>query len=299
MDYKRYFTVVQIAEKWEISERRVRKHCQNKRVKGVRKEGGMYFIPRHAEKPVDLREYRGLDADRRKRELFQKLDAYRDKVYKLEFIDHNDLRESKIESIFCLCLYWGKDEAIRKRCKYLLTDSSAIFSSEAHIEMSNCRDDTLRRYKEANDYINHLAKKKVSIPGLIRKMYFMFEDKNEQDDCYRAIAEDDGEQISMSRKVEKSIRDYRKWKCHPVEKVVRFFFEFLSYAPLDWQSIPIGCFLCDFLLKQSGYPTILEWEGFEKLFNTYINSENLKPAIDYTVRLLRKRMREGVKNIRK
>ena len=51
----KYCTTKEIAEKWNISDRRVRTLCRENRVDGVREEGGVYYVPSDAKKPADRR----------------------------------------------------------------------------------------------------------------------------------------------------------------------------------------------------------------------------------------------------
>ena len=46
----------QAAKKWNISERRVQKLCEENRIPGVSKIGYMWLIPKDAEKPADGRQ---------------------------------------------------------------------------------------------------------------------------------------------------------------------------------------------------------------------------------------------------
>lgn len=50
-----YISVKQAAEKWQISERRIQKLCEEKRIDGVVRLGHAWLIPRNSEKPVDKR----------------------------------------------------------------------------------------------------------------------------------------------------------------------------------------------------------------------------------------------------
>lgn len=50
-----YISVKEAALKWEISERRVPKLCEEKRIEGVMRFGHSWMIPQTAEKPCDLR----------------------------------------------------------------------------------------------------------------------------------------------------------------------------------------------------------------------------------------------------
>lgn len=50
-----YISVKQAAEKWEISERRIQKLCEEKRIEGAIRFGHAWAIPRDAKKPADKR----------------------------------------------------------------------------------------------------------------------------------------------------------------------------------------------------------------------------------------------------
>lgn len=50
-----YLTTSEVAEKWEISRRRVTILCEQGRIEGVIQKGNMWLIPMEAKKPVDGR----------------------------------------------------------------------------------------------------------------------------------------------------------------------------------------------------------------------------------------------------
>ena len=50
-----YISVKEASEKWDISERRIQKLCEEKRIPGVFRFGRSWAIPAEAEKPVDGR----------------------------------------------------------------------------------------------------------------------------------------------------------------------------------------------------------------------------------------------------
>ena len=50
-----YISAPEAAKKWGISERRVQKLCEEKRIPGVAKFSRMWLIPKDAEKRVDAR----------------------------------------------------------------------------------------------------------------------------------------------------------------------------------------------------------------------------------------------------
>lgn len=50
-----YISVQEAAKKWDISERRVQKLCEENRIPGVKHFSRMWLIPKDAEKPTDRR----------------------------------------------------------------------------------------------------------------------------------------------------------------------------------------------------------------------------------------------------
>lgn len=50
-----YMSCPEAAKKWNISERRVQKLCEEKRIPDVSKIGYMWLIPKDAKKPIDAR----------------------------------------------------------------------------------------------------------------------------------------------------------------------------------------------------------------------------------------------------
>ena len=54
----KYLTTAEIAEKWEISRRRVNTLCNEGRIRGELQKGKMWLIPDTAKKPEDGRRTR-------------------------------------------------------------------------------------------------------------------------------------------------------------------------------------------------------------------------------------------------
>lgn len=53
-----FISVREAASKWEISERRVQRLCEDGRIEGIERFGRSWMIPKDAEKPNDLRKER-------------------------------------------------------------------------------------------------------------------------------------------------------------------------------------------------------------------------------------------------
>ncbi len=54
-----YLTIQEIADLWGISHRRVGVLCSEGRIKGARKMGPIWVIPKDANKPEDMRKSKG------------------------------------------------------------------------------------------------------------------------------------------------------------------------------------------------------------------------------------------------
>lgn len=55
-----YMTSAEIAEKWNISQRRVAIYCKEGRIEGAVLKGRMWMIPSDAKKPTDPRKVRNI-----------------------------------------------------------------------------------------------------------------------------------------------------------------------------------------------------------------------------------------------
>ena len=62
-----YITIKELAEKWNLTVRRVQILCAEGRIPGVQKFGRAWVIPKDAERPVDARVKTGEDTNWRKR----------------------------------------------------------------------------------------------------------------------------------------------------------------------------------------------------------------------------------------
>ena len=50
-----YMTVIEAAEKWDISTRRIQLLCAEDRIEGAVKRAGSWFLPANTKKPKDAR----------------------------------------------------------------------------------------------------------------------------------------------------------------------------------------------------------------------------------------------------
>ena len=77
-----YISVKQAAERWGLSDRRVRLLCEQQKIEGVIKNGRSYNIPVNAIKPADGRNLRGKIISPEYLSLFTKVDAFKNELNK-------------------------------------------------------------------------------------------------------------------------------------------------------------------------------------------------------------------------
>lgn len=77
-----YLTVRELAEKWNLSERRIRLMCSEGKIKGVIRKGRSYRIPSDAIRPVDGRAVRGKKIPQQYQELFAEIDSMKKELHR-------------------------------------------------------------------------------------------------------------------------------------------------------------------------------------------------------------------------
>lgn len=95
-----YLSVKEMAEKWNLSERRIRLMCSEGKIKGVVQKGRSYRIPADAIRPVDGRAVRGKQIPEKYKELFAEIDSLKKEVHCCRFLtseSRDKIREEFLE----------------------------------------------------------------------------------------------------------------------------------------------------------------------------------------------------------
>jgi len=173
-----YMTVKQAAEKWGISERRVRILCAEGKVFGVIREGRSWMIPADAGKPEDGR-FKATESlleaiERKKRELDTRRPLTEGELERLteEFIVEYTYNSNAIE---------GNTLTLRETDMVLRGLTIGRKPLKDHKEAVG--------HKEAFDFVRDLVKNQVPLSESIIKQihYLVLADKWENRDAYRRI----------------------------------------------------------------------------------------------------------------
>ncbi|MFW5668848.1 MAG: Fic family protein [Acetivibrio ethanolgignens] len=173
-----YMTVKQTAEKWGISDRRVRILCSEGKIPGVTREGRSWMIPTDAKKPEDGR-FKTVESlldiiDRKKIKLDSRRPLTEGEVERLteEFIVEYTYNSNAIE---------GNTLTLRETdmvLRGLTIDKKPL---KDHMEVVG--------HKEAFDFVRDLVKEQVPLSESIIKQihYLVLADKKEDRGIYRQI----------------------------------------------------------------------------------------------------------------
>lgn len=249
-----FMTVKQAAEKWGVSDRRIRVLCSGGKISGAYQEGRGWKIPIDACKPADGR-YKSkesifLQIDRKKKELDSKRPLTEGEAARLneEFIVEYTYNSNAIE---------GNTLTLRETdlvLRGLTVDKKPL---KDHMEAVG--------HKEAFDFVGELVKDNAPISeSIIKQIHcLVLADKKEDRGVYRRIpvhilgAKNEPVQpYLIEPKMQQLLQDFVKSDEHIVTKLARFHIEFEGIHPFIDGNGRTGRLLVNLELMKAGYPPI-------------------------------------------
>ena len=249
-----FMTVKQAAEKWGISDRRIRVLCSEGKIPGAYQEGRGWKIPADAEKPADGR-YRSKESillriDKKKKELDGRRPLTDGEVARLneEFIVEYTYNSNAIE---------GNTLTLRETdlvLRGLTIDQKPL---KDHMEAVG--------HKEAFEYVSELVKDNVPISeNVIKQIHFLvLADKKDDRGVYRRVPvrimgaqHEPVQPYLIESKMEQLLLDFKESSEHIVTKLARFHIEFEGIHPFIDGHGRTGRLLVNLELMKAGYPPI-------------------------------------------
>ena len=249
-----FMTVKQAAEKWGVSDRRIRVLCAEGKISGAYQEGRGWKIPVDAEKPADGR-YRSRESilsriDQKKKELDGRRPLTEGEVARLneEFIVEYTYNSNAIE---------GNTLTLRETdlvLRGLTIDKKPL---KDHMEAVG--------HKEAFEYVSELVKENVPISeSVIKQIHFLvLADKKDDRGVYRRVPvrimgaqHEPVQPYLIEPKMEQLLRDFAESSEHIVTKLARFHIEFEGIHPFIDGNGRTGRLLVNLELMKAGYPPI-------------------------------------------
>lgn len=249
-----YLTVKQVAEKWKISDRRVRALCAQGKIDGAFQDGRLWKIPVDAQKPSDSR-YKSTNSllsqiDLKKQELDKKRTLTEGEVARLneEFAVEYTYNSNAIE---------GNTLTLRETdlvLKGLTIDKKPL---KDHLEVIG--------HKEAFDFVRELVEKEADLNENVIKQihYLVLSDKIQDRGVYRRVpvkimgaTNEPVQPYLIEPKMNELMHNYKKNTEHIVSKLARFHIEFESIHPFIDGNGRTGRLLVNLELMKAGYPPI-------------------------------------------
>lgn len=272
-----YITVKQAAERWDISDRRVRILCAEGKIPGVIREGRSWKIPADAKKPEDGR-YKAAESlleriDRKKKELDSKRPLTEGEVERLteEFVVEYTYNSNAIE---------GNTLTLRETDMVLRGLTIAQKPLKDHMEAIG--------HREAFDYVRDLVKDRAPLSERVIKQihYLVLADKKEDRGVYRKVpvrimgAKHEPVQPYMIQpKMEELLASYKNSTEHMIPRLARFHIEFEGIHPFIDGNGRTGRLIVNLELMKAGFPPIdikfTDRVAYYNAFDAYYEKHNL------------------------
>jgi Fic family protein len=255
-----YITVKEAADKWNISDRRVRILCSEGMIEGAVKEGGSYRIPSDSVKPVDRRSLRGKEIPGKYQALFRRIDAKREELASRRPLTQGELR--RLQEEFLLEFTYNSN-AIEGNT--LTLQETALVLEGITIDKKPLKDHLEAvGHKEAFEYVKQLVSEGQEFSErVIKEIHsLVLMDRWEDRGVYRKIpvrimgaTHEPPQPYMVPVLMEKLIKDHTAMqkKLHAIELVARFHMVFEGIHPFIDGNGRTGRLLLNLELMQNKY----------------------------------------------
>lgn len=275
-----YLSTKEIAEKWGISDRRVRIFCDEGKIDGAFKEGKSWRIPENAQKPIDNRLKISGNIPQEFESIFTRIENKRSELNKRRPLTKGEV--GRLTKEF-LVEFTYNSNAIEGNT-LTLSETEAVINDNVTIGGKPLKDHLEAiGHKEAYKYMLMLAdNKKPFSERIIKEIHsLVLADKQEDRGIYRRIPvrisgalHEPPRPYMISPLMEKLIAEYKDMQdIHTIERAALFHLKFESIHPFVDGNGRCGRLLLNFDLIKNGYPNInikfIDRQKYYDCFNDY------------------------------
>lgn len=284
-----YMSVLQAAEKWGISDRRVRLLCQQQKIHNVVKQGRAYLIPADAEKPDDGRRTRYKRNNRPYDTLFAEVDALKKELDNRRPLTQGELQRLREEF---LVEYTYNSNAIEGNT--LTLQETALVLEGVTIDKKPLKDHLEAvGHRDAFLYVLELVRNKTPISEFVIKQIhtLVLMDRPEDRGVYRRIPvrimgafHEPTDPVLVPEQMEKLVKEFAaNKKMHPIEKAALFHLKFEGIHPFVDGNGRTGRLILNLMLMQAGYPPInvkySDRKRYYEVFDSFYRDGDASPMI--------------------
>ena len=261
MSRTEYIGVRQAAQKWGISDRRVRVLCEQGRIAGARKEGRSYLIPSEALKPADGRRLRGRLVPQEFAALFVRIDSMKEELGRRRPLTTGEVKRLQDEF---LVEFTYNSNAIEGNT--LTLGETAMVLEGITVDGKPLKDHLEAvGHRDAFRYVQQLVAVKAPFSErVIKEIHsLVLLDKPEDRGVYRRIPvrivgahHEPPQPYLVPMQMERLIADFAEDRRHPVHSAALFHLKFEGVHPFVDGNGRTGRLILNPALMRHGYPPI-------------------------------------------
>lgn len=295
--------MVQAAELWGISDRRVRILCQQGKIEGVIQKGRSYLIPSNAVKPIDGRTLRHKDVSEQYIALFSRIDALKEQLDRRRPLTVGELQRLQEEF---LVEYTYNSNAIEGNT--LTLQETALVLEGITIDRKPLKDHLEAvGHKDAFLYVQELVRDNIPFSETIIKQIhtLVLMDRPEDRGIYRHIPvrimgayHTPPDPVIVPEMMGKLVVEFAKKKLHPIESAALFHLKFEGIHPFVDGNGRTGRLILNLFLMQNGYPPInvkfADRKRYYDAFDSYYRDNNASAMIDMIAEYVEERLSQYI-----
>ncbi len=287
-----YLSARETAEKWNISEKRVRVLCRENRIAGAVQSGRSWLIPSDAAKPADARLKKAASLLSLINDKKSALDACRPLT---EGEAERLAREFIVEYTYNSNAIEGNTLTLRETDLVLRGLTIGEKPLKDHLEVVG--------HKEAFDFVRELVREKRPLTETVIKQIhtLVLADKKDDRGVYRRIPvyiagakTTPVQPYLIAPKMERLIADYQNGKGHIVSRLAQLHLEFESIHPFIDGNGRTGRLIVNLELMKAGFPPIdikfTDRKAYYNAFDAYAGKQSVSAMENLFARYLNERL---------
>lgn len=287
-----YLSARETAEKWNISEKRVRVLCRENRIAGAVQSGRSWLIPSDAVKPADARLKKAASLLSLINDKKAALGACRPLT---EGEAERLAQEFVVEYTYNSNAIEGNTLTLRETDLVLRGLTIGEKPLKDHLEVVG--------HKEAFDFVRELVREKRPLTEIVIKQIhtLVLADKKDDRGVYRRIPvyiagakTTPVQPYLIAPKMERLIADYQNGKGHIVSRLARLHLEFESIHPFIDGNGRTGRLIVNLELMKAGFPPIdikfTDRKAYYNAFDAYAGKQSVSAMENLFARYLNERL---------